>query len=64
MLGSRVYSHLLRVPLGYFERRPVGVLVARLAGVETVREFLSGAAVTVALDESGAESIKVETETP
>ena len=50
VLGSRVYSHLLRVPLGYFERRPVGVLVARLAGVETVREFLSGAAVTVALD--------------
>ena len=50
VLGSRVYAHLLRVPLGYFERRPVGVLVARLAGVETVREFLSGAAVTVALD--------------
>ena len=50
VLGSRVYAHLLRVPLGYFERRPVGVLVARLNGVETVREFLSGAAVTVALD--------------
>jgi len=49
-LGSRVYSHLLRVPLGFFERRPVGVLVARMNGVETVREFLSGAAVTVALD--------------
>ena len=50
VLGSRVYSHLLRVPLGFFERRPVGVLVARMNGVETVREFLSGAAVTVALD--------------
>ncbi len=49
-LGSRVYAHLMRVPLGYFERRPVGVLVARLNGVETVREFLAGAAVTVALD--------------
>ena len=49
-LGSRVYAHLLRVPLGFFERRPVGVLVARMNGVETVREFLSGAAVTVALD--------------
>ena len=50
VLGSRVYSHLLRVPLGFFERRPVGVLVARLNGIESVREFLSGAAVTVALD--------------
>ncbi|MEO8486793.1 MAG: peptidase domain-containing ABC transporter [Betaproteobacteria bacterium] len=50
VLGSRVYAHLMRVPPGYFERRPVGVLVARLNGVETVREFLTGAAVTVALD--------------
>ena len=50
VLGSRVYAHLLQVPPGYFERRPVGVLVARLNGVETIREFLTGAAVTVALD--------------
>jgi subfamily B ATP-binding cassette protein HlyB/CyaB len=50
VLGSRVYAHLMRVPLGFFERRPVGVLVARLNGVESVREFLAGAAVTVALD--------------
>jgi len=50
VLGSRVYAHLLGVPPGYFERRPVGVLVARLHGVETIREFLTGAAVTVALD--------------
>ncbi|GMU71290.1 MAG: hypothetical protein AMXMBFR42_07550 [Burkholderiales bacterium] len=50
VLGSRVYAHLLRIPLGFFERRPVGVLVARLNGVETVREFLAGAAITVVLD--------------
>ncbi len=50
VLGSRVYAHLLRVPPGFFERRPVGVLVARLNGVETVREFLAGASITVALD--------------
>ena len=50
VLGSRVYAHLLRVPLGFLERRPVGVLVARLNGVETVREFLAGAAITVLLD--------------
>lgn len=38
-IGSRFYSHLLRVPLGFFERRPVGVLVARMNGIESVREF-------------------------
>src|SRR5690606_18719566 len=37
-------------PLRYYEKRPTGVLTARLAGIETIREFLSGAAVTVALD--------------
>jgi subfamily B ATP-binding cassette protein HlyB/CyaB len=50
VLGSSAYAHLLRVPLAFFERRPVGVLAARLNGIETVREFLSGAAVAVALD--------------
>ena len=34
----------------YFEHRPTGVLVARLHGVETIREFIAGAAVTLLLD--------------
>jgi subfamily B ATP-binding cassette protein HlyB/CyaB len=42
--------HLLRLPLPYFEQRPTGTLVARLHGVETMREFVSGAAVTLMLD--------------
>ncbi len=50
VLGAAVFRHLLEVPLRYFERRPTGVLAARLAGIETIREFLSGAAVTLALD--------------
>ncbi|MGB0128048.1 MAG: peptidase domain-containing ABC transporter, partial [Rhodocyclaceae bacterium] len=50
VLGSQVLSHLLRLPLPYFQHRPTGVLVARLRGVETIREFLSGAAVTLLLD--------------
>jgi len=36
--------------LPYFEARPTGTLVARLQGVETIREFVSGAAVTLVLD--------------
>ncbi|KAB2912149.1 MAG: peptidase domain-containing ABC transporter [Dechloromonas sp.] len=50
VLGSQVFRHLLRLPLGYFEQRPTGTLVARLQGVETIREFVSGAAVTLILD--------------
>jgi len=50
VLGSFVFNHLLHLPVPYFEQRPTGTLVARLHGVETVREFISGAAVTLLLD--------------
>ena len=50
VLGSRVFQHLLRLPLPYFEHRPTGTLVARMQGIETLREFVSGAAVTLLLD--------------
>ena len=50
VLGEQVMRHLLRLPLPYFEARPTGTLVARLQGVETLREFVSGAAVTLLLD--------------
>lgn len=50
VLGSRVFAHLLRLPIGYFARRPTGTLVARLQGVEAIREFMAGAAITLLLD--------------
>ncbi|MEZ5615811.1 MAG: peptidase domain-containing ABC transporter [Rhodocyclaceae bacterium] len=50
VLGSQVFRHLLRLPLPFFEARTTGVLVARLHGVETIREFVSGAAVSLILD--------------
>jgi len=50
VLGSYVFRHLLHLPVPYFEQRPTGTLVARLHGVETVREFISGAAVSLLLD--------------
>ena len=49
-LGSQVFRHLLGLPLQYFERRSTGTLVARLQAVETIREFISGAAVSLLLD--------------
>ena len=50
VLGTRAFGHLLALPMRYFEQRPTGVLVARLHGVETIREFVSGAAVSLLLD--------------
>ncbi len=50
VLGSQVFEHLFRLPPRYFDHRPTGVLIARVHGVETIREFISGAAVTLMLD--------------
>lgn len=50
VLGAAAWNHLLKLPLRYFERRPTGVVSARLHGIETIREFVSGAAVTLVLD--------------
>jgi subfamily B ATP-binding cassette protein HlyB/CyaB len=50
VLGAQVFEHLFRLPPRYFEPRSTGVLVARVHGVETIREFLSSAAVTLILD--------------
>lgn len=50
VLGTQVFRHLLRLPLPYFEHRPTGVLVARMQGVENIRQFVSGAAASLVLD--------------
>jgi subfamily B ATP-binding cassette protein HlyB/CyaB len=50
VLAERVFAHLLRLPMPYFEQRPTGTLVARLQGVENIRNFVSSAAVALLLD--------------
>lgn len=50
VLGAAVWNHLLQLPTRYFERRPTGVIAARLHAVENIREFVSGAAVSLVLD--------------
>lgn len=49
-LGAAVVARLFRLPPMYFQHRPTGVIAARLHGVETIREFVSSAAVTLILD--------------
>ena len=50
VLGSHVFEHLLKLPVRYYEHRSTGVVVARIHGVETIRQFVSSAAVTLILD--------------
>ncbi|MBR8830150.1 MAG: Vitamin B12 import ATP-binding protein BtuD [Chroococcopsis gigantea SAG 12.99] len=49
-LGSEIIDHLLRLPLKYFERRPVGEISTRVNELENIRQFLTGTALTVVLD--------------
>jgi ATP-binding cassette subfamily B protein len=49
-LGSEIIDHLFRLPLPYFERRPVGELATRINELENIRQFLTGTALTVVLD--------------
>jgi subfamily B ATP-binding cassette protein HlyB/CyaB len=38
------------LPHLYFQRRPTGTIIARLHGIETIRDFITGAAVSLILD--------------
>jgi subfamily B ATP-binding cassette protein HlyB/CyaB len=49
-LGSRLFKHLVQLPLAYFQARRVGDSVARVRELENIRSFLTGNALTVVLD--------------
>src|SRR4029077_20623085 len=49
-LGRRLFHHLFRWPLAYFETRAAGQTVARMRELETIRGFLTGQGLTSVLD--------------
>jgi len=49
-LGSRLFRHLIHLPLAYFQVRRVGDSVARARELENIRSFLTGNAITLILD--------------
>ncbi len=49
-LGQRLFRHLSRLPVSYFETRPAGQTVARVRELETIRSFLTGQGLFSALD--------------
>tara|TARA_X000001036_G_scaffold415228_1_gene431153 strand:- start:40 stop:1683 length:1644 start_codon:yes stop_codon:yes gene_type:complete len=51
-LGAEVIDHLLRLPLKFYDPRPVGELGSRVAELEKIRNFITGQALTTLLDAS------------
>lgn len=49
-LGSRLFNHLLALPMAYFEARQVGQNVARVRELDTIRNFITGTALTLVID--------------
>lgn len=49
-LGSKLYNHLMGLPLPYFEARQVGQSVARVRELDTIRNFITGSALTLCID--------------
>ena len=50
LLGARLFKHLLALPIAYFETRRVGDSVARVRELESIRNFLTGSALTLVID--------------
>lgn len=49
-LGADLFRHMMRLPLSYFEARRVGDTVARVRELDTIRQFITGSALTLVID--------------
>lgn len=49
-LGARLLSHLLALPASYFQARRVGDTIARVRELESIRQFITGSALTLVID--------------
>ena len=49
-LGTRLFRHLVALPIAYFESRRTGDSVARVRELENIRNFITSSALTLAID--------------
>jgi ATP-binding cassette subfamily B protein RaxB len=49
-IGVRLFFHLIRLPLDYFQRRHVGDVVSRFRSLKPVQEFITGGVVAAVID--------------
>lgn len=50
VLGSKLFSHMMKLPLSYFETRQVGQNVARVKELDKIRSFITSTALTLVID--------------
>lgn len=49
MLGNN-FDHLMRLPLGFFERREMGDIVSRFSALENIKQLLTQEMITIVVD--------------
>lgn len=49
-LGGQLFNRLIELPISYFKSRSTGLTVMRLRELDSIREFLTGAANTLVID--------------
>jgi subfamily B ATP-binding cassette protein HlyB/CyaB len=49
-LGAKLYHHMISLPLAYFSARQVGQSVARVRELDSIRNFITGTALTLVID--------------
>lgn len=50
VLSSRLYKNITSLPISYFQKWQVGDVVSRIGELETLRNFMTGASLTIILD--------------
>ncbi len=49
-MGSRLFHHLVRLPLAYFEKRHIGDILSRFVSLEPIRNIVAEGLITASID--------------
>jgi ATP-binding cassette subfamily B protein RaxB len=49
-IGARLFHHLMRLPLVFFEKRHIGDVLSRFSSIEPIRNQLAGGLIAAAID--------------
>ena len=49
-IGARLFRHLLRLPLNFFEKRHIGDVLSRFGSIEPIRDLLSEGLISALID--------------
>jgi ATP-binding cassette, subfamily B, bacterial CvaB/MchF/RaxB len=50
LFGVKLFSHLIRLPLAYFEKRPIGDVLSRFGSLRPLQDFVTSSAVAALID--------------